>query len=105
MIYDFPPFNIDGAYSKTILVKDNKAVVKVDYHIGSAIMKPWLCGYVALPKKSIPKRWWGKYEALDAIEIHGGITYADVQGDYAIFGFDVLTAATRTARICTIRKS
>jgi len=49
-----------------------------------------LCGYVALPNDSIPKEWRGNYaaDALQYLNIHGGITYCDAHEEDTVFGFD-----------------
>jgi hypothetical protein len=49
-----------------------------------------LCGYTAFEKTQIPAAWLGNEgaDALQYLDVHGGITYADADDDYAIFGFD-----------------
>ena len=77
--YDFYPWNDENL----VLSKDNKAVWKHP-RFGH------LCGYVALRKEQIPEEWWGNYyaDALQYLNIHGGITYCEVEGNYVVFGFD-----------------
>jgi hypothetical protein len=38
----------------------------------------------------VPKEWRGWYDAdgLQYLDVHGGITYAEVEGQYCIFGLD-----------------
>lgn len=54
-----------------------------------------LCGYCSFPADQLPKEWHGDYsaDALNYLAIHGGLTYASVQG-----GDDVARyAASRAA--------
>jgi hypothetical protein len=49
-----------------------------------------LCGYIHIPKSH---KLWGKaynelYEMGVDIDIHGGLTFADQDGDDWVFGFD-----------------
>ena len=77
--YDFYPWNDEGL----VLSRDNKAVWKHP-RFGH------LCGYVALKKEQVPREWWGNYDAdaLQYLNVHGGLTYCKVEGDYIVFGFD-----------------
>lgn len=75
MKYNFYPF-IDGEDYELVLVKDNKAVIKMK----TSYMRAPYNGYVVFPTKDIPKDWWGNYNAgaLQYLDIHGGITYCEV---------------------------
>lgn len=50
----------------------------------------WLCGYVILKDRQIPRSWKGNYnaDALQYLNIHGGLTYAEWHGYLNVFGFD-----------------
>lgn len=78
MNFTFYPFNYKG-FKK---VENNKCVIRT--HLGH------LCGYVAFNVSDIPKDWAGNYNApgLQHLNVHGGLTFASVKGDYAVFGFD-----------------
>jgi hypothetical protein len=104
------PFNLDGHPRGTVLLqKDNKVVVKYQAYdteqqlmsirqIRTSIRGPsakqyrgyHLCGYVAIPKVKLPKSWHGNYDGpgLQYLNVHGGLTYAEIRGSYCIFGFD-----------------
>jgi hypothetical protein len=97
--FDFPPFNLntkDGF--KTVLVENNLCVVHANPYQslgGYPGLRDWYNGYCALPKASVPRRWIdGDYsynavsEDLPDLDVHGGLTFSDVQGDYLILGFD-----------------
>lgn len=75
---DFYPFN----NAERLLVEDNKVVLVTP--LGH------FCGYVAIPAKELPAGWGGNYNAdcLQYLKVHGGITYASVEGEYFVFGFD-----------------
>jgi len=77
---DFYPFNFMGA-----LIEGNKVVLRTTKRLPGHY-----CGYVAFPKKSVPPEWHGNHDAdgLQYLNIHGGLTYASVEGDWVIFGFD-----------------
>jgi hypothetical protein len=49
-----------------------------------------LCGYTRIPREKTPDSWRGNYDAdaLQFLSVHGGLTYAEDDGDYCIFGFD-----------------
>jgi hypothetical protein len=49
-----------------------------------------LCGYVAFPAAETPADWSGNYDAdaLQYLAIHGGLTFAEREGDWCVFGFD-----------------
>lgn len=65
--------------------EDNKALKD----IYQPLLDGHLCGYVAIHKDSVPKAWHGDYDAVPYdLNIQGGLTYASMVGDYAIFGFD-----------------
>ncbi len=83
-MFDFYPF------TQAVLINGNKAVVKQT--VGH------FCGYVALPKDKVPPEWHGNYDAdaLQYLNIHGGITYCEVNDDYIIFGFDCAHAGDET---------
>jgi len=98
--YDFYPFN----YAGLLLQRDNKAVVRpydgqpperqaeadrASAIVGGSFMKH-LCGYVVIHKRKVPKAWHGCYDAdaLQYLNIHGGLTYCSVEGNYVVFGFD-----------------
>lgn len=68
--FDFYPFNHAGL----VLADGNKAVLSV--------RGGHLCGYVALPADSVPAEWHGNYDAdaLQFLDIHGGLTFCDVSG-------------------------
>lgn len=89
--YNFYPFNRKGEYD-LILVKDNKAVIRVQASFSpfKAPIRAPFNGYVVFHKKDIPKAWWGNYsaDALQYLNIHGGITYCKKEGNYIVFGFD-----------------
>ena len=48
-----------------------------------------LCGYVALADDAIPEEWRGNYDApgLQFLAVHGGLTYAESEGGWSVFGF------------------
>ncbi len=49
------------------------------------------CGYVALKKSKLPRNWHnGDYDtdALQYLQIHGGITFCETTKNYVIYGFD-----------------
>lgn len=50
----------------------------------------YLCGYCAIPKAEVPKEWHGDYDAdgLGFLNVHGGITYCQMNGADVVFGFD-----------------
>jgi hypothetical protein len=101
------PFDVgNNKRAKVLLRKENKVVIEFSYYdndeqhqqIASLISKVCgrerpayhLCGYVAIHKSKIPKEWRGWYDAdgLQYLDVHGGITYAEVEGQYCIFGLD-----------------
>jgi len=49
----------------------------------------YLSGYVTLHKSEVPPEW-ANYcaDGLQCLAIHGGITYAEQNGDWITFGFD-----------------
>lgn len=49
-----------------------------------------LCGYTAFPLASLPESWHGNCDAdaLQFLDVHGGITYAEVEDGWCVFGFD-----------------
>lgn len=49
-----------------------------------------LCGYCAFSIAEIPGSWIGSYDApgMHFLAIHGGLTYAEREGDFTIYGFD-----------------
>lgn len=75
MKYNFYPF-VNGKDHELILVNDNKAVIRMKTTYARAPYN----GYVTFPTKDIPKDWWGDYNAgaLQYLNIHGGITYCEV---------------------------
>jgi hypothetical protein len=79
---NFYPFNYNGA-----IIRENKAILKHN-------MFGHYCGYVAIKKSLIPKKWWGNYnaDALQYLNIHGGLTYGRLEGNWCIFGFDTMHA-------------
>ena len=89
--YNFYPFNRKGDHD-LVLVKGNKAVtrVKASHSPLRAPIRAPFNGYVVFHKKDIPKSWWGGYsaDALQYLNIHGGITYHRKEGNYVVFGFD-----------------
>lgn len=72
MKYNFYPF-CRGENYKLVLVKGNKAVIKMETTYDRAPYN----GYVVFPAKEIPKDWWGNYNAgaLQYLDIHGGISF------------------------------
>lgn len=52
-------------------------------------------GYVRFRLEDIPSSWHGDYDAdpLQFLDVHGGLTHARVEGDYAVFGFDTIHAS------------
>jgi hypothetical protein len=81
---DFYPFN----YKDTVLIEDDLAVVGRRFNSKEPVHH--LCGYCIFRKEEIPPSWWGDYNAdgLQYLRVHGGITYASIEGDYVVFGFD-----------------
>lgn len=73
---DIRPFNI------ALLVDGTECVWSADGR--------HLCGYTAFEKTQIPAGWMGNgdTDALRYLDVHGGITYSETDGNYAIFGFD-----------------
>lgn len=49
-----------------------------------------LCGYVALADEAIPAEWRGNYDApgLQFLAVHGGLTFAESENGWSVFGFD-----------------
>jgi hypothetical protein len=76
MKYNFYPFSNNGKDYELVLVKENKAVIKM---ITTYRRAPYN-GYVTFPTKDIPEDWWGNNNAgaLQYLDIHGGITYCEV---------------------------
>jgi hypothetical protein len=75
---DFYPFNYQGVEVR----EGNMVVIRIPGR--------HLCGYVAFPKDETPESWRGNYDAdaLQYLAVHGGLTYAEVKGDWCVFGFD-----------------
>ena len=50
----------------------------------------YLCGYCAIPKVAAPEEWHGNcyVDGLGFLNVHGGITYCQIDGDDVVFGFD-----------------
>jgi len=73
--YNFHPFNHSGV----VRHDRNAVVVRVDSY------ESWLCGYIAVPAELVPESWHGNYDAdaLQYLNIHGGITYCEVAGGLA----------------------
>jgi hypothetical protein len=46
------------------------------------------CGYTWIEKSKVPEEWWEYSNIPYDLDIHGGLTYSDVVGDYVIYGFD-----------------
>ena len=90
---NFYPFLPVGR-SQVINIQDDCVVVKCDGYVSSIPNLPdipdWFCGYCAIKKDKLPNAWWGDYEAdgIEFLNVHGGITYAKLEGDWAVFGFD-----------------
>jgi hypothetical protein len=61
-------------HAGVVLVRENKAVLRTS--LGH------LCGYCAFRPHEIPVEWHGNYDAdaLQYLNIHGGLTYCDVEG-------------------------
>lgn len=78
--YRFYPF----IYKGLVLEDKNRAVIKTD--MGH------YCGYVVINKTKIPKKWNGDYDAdaLQYLNIHGGITYCEIEKNYVVFGLDCM---------------
>ena len=81
--YDFGPFVRDSDRARTVLVEDNKCVVEVD----PRVIPSWLCGYVAVPRSKVPLKWIEDYYDIP-VDVHGGVTYLVVFGEYVVIGFD-----------------
>jgi len=48
-----------------------------------------LCGYVTLHESEVPPEWVDYFaDGLQYLAIHGGITYAEKNGEWITFGFD-----------------
>ena len=75
------PFN----YKKGIIeIRENKVVLQHST-VGH------FCGYVALKKSKLPRNWHGgdyDADALQYLQIHGGLTYCHAYDDYVVYGFD-----------------
>jgi hypothetical protein len=90
MEYDFYPFT----YPHEKWVYKNRCVIKIEHKMPEGLPpdliemhrrfmpESHLCGYVILPKNSVPKDWWGSYDApgLNSLAIHGNITYCELEG-------------------------
>jgi len=96
MKYNFYPFNGKGNY-KLVLVKDSKAVIEINNPEIRNYRAPYN-GYVVFHRKDIPKDWWGNYnaDALQYLNIHGGITFCKKEGNYIVFGFDCAHSGDET---------
>ena len=55
------------------------------------------CGYAAIKNTMIPKSWQGNYDAdaLQYLNIHGGITFCEKEGEWTVFGFDCAHAGDK----------
>ena len=84
----FFPFNHPGLvwqHENMGIVKSERDFMKDD-SIASSFLKRlykrdyMYCGYVAFRKDVLPEEWHGSYisSGLEMLEIHGGITYADI---------------------------
>jgi hypothetical protein len=51
-------------------------------------IRPYCCGYVAVPVNLIPQSWKELEDLPYDIEAPGGITFFELHDDFAIFGFD-----------------
>jgi hypothetical protein len=75
------------------LVENDCIVIKVNVDF----IYPYCCGYISLPTSIVPEAWWGEqyldeskpcYNIFNNIDVHGGITFAEKQGDVVVYGFD-----------------
>lgn len=79
--FNFYPFNLEKHRNGEPVEKwvyKNRCVLKNVLAPGLS----FLCGYVVLAKKDIPKDWWGDYSApgLQQLAIHGGLTFCEIEG-------------------------
>jgi len=81
--YNFGPFVMDTDSARTVLVDGNKCVIEVD----CKVVPSWLCGYVAVPRAKVPAEWIAEFENIP-VDVHGGVTYLQVFGEYVVIGFD-----------------
>ncbi len=74
----------------TIVWEDgNKMVIGINLNIPEnlrGILASYYCGYVAMDKKIFDGIDIKEFK--DEIDVHGGITFIEIDGDYIIFGFD-----------------
>jgi hypothetical protein len=75
------------------LVENDCIVIKVN----ADFIYPYCCGYISFPAFTVPEPWWGKtylgdekpcHDIFNNIDAHGGITFAEKQGDIVVYGFD-----------------
>jgi len=68
---------------ESITVLDEYAAICINgYH------EKYFCGYTWFKTSEIPEDWL-EYDNIDYnLDIHGGLTYSTIVGDYVIYGFD-----------------
>lgn len=89
--YDFYPFNLEidrndipvekYIYKNRCVFKNNILPPEIA-EISKLVPEWFFCGYTTIPKKDIPKDWWGNYEApgLQQLAIHKGLTFCEISG-------------------------
>ncbi len=81
---DFYPFN----YKNVRLVDGDEVVIEVSF--GGLNTHRHLCGYTTIQTAMIPEAWSKNYkaDALQYLNVHGGITYVKRHVGEVVFGFD-----------------
>jgi hypothetical protein len=91
--FRFHPFVSRTTTGLKKIFNDNKVIVEnscdIPTNLSVSIPTDWWCGYVALKRGvEIPEDWI-EYSTVESdIDVHGGLTYSCVSGDYTVFGFD-----------------
>lgn len=68
-------------------IDEKYATILIDRGVQWGFEK-YFCGYTWFKLDEIPKEWHEYSDIEYDMDIHGGLTYSNIVGDYIIYGFD-----------------
>ena len=67
-----------------VQIKHEEKVKKLMEKVG---IYDYFCGYTWFKKDEVPEEWY-EYDNIPCLDVHGGITFSELIGDYIVYGFD-----------------